>query len=218
MGIICYVWAHPVLLLRPWQIRKDAGGVALKLSKGLAAVSRIRAIAGKTAGARTAWRARHGSPAIRRVCDQLTRQALLRHGTDPDMIDAAIYTMRACECRLSYLFGLMGHTSSQVSSSRRFSKTVLTRRRAGVKIYLPPASRGARDAASSRGCSLKTKRRGAFEVDCKGFLRATESKSATTRKRIAKIFLEFDPGSDERWRRANTQVERVVLKGTGGIT
>ncbi|MGB4337299.1 MAG: hypothetical protein WBK10_01865 [Bacillota bacterium] len=101
----------------------------MKLSKGLAAVSSgIRAIAGRQdregradgVAESEAWIASE----IRRVCDQLDQaEHCFDMASDPDMIDAAIYTMRACECRLSYLFGLMGHTSSQVSrSSRRFSK------------------------------------------------------------------------------------------------
>ena len=107
-------------------VRRTLGGVALKLSKGSRPCQRDK---GYSRQARPRGRGRRGgeqwiASEIRRVCDQLDQaEHCFDMASDPDMIDAAIYTMRACECRLSYLFGLMGHTSSQVSrSSRRFSK------------------------------------------------------------------------------------------------
>lgn len=46
---------------------------------------------------------------IRRVCEQLDQaEHCFDMASEQEMIDAAIYTMRACECRLSYLFGLAG--------------------------------------------------------------------------------------------------------------
>ncbi|OPZ64072.1 MAG: hypothetical protein BWY85_01356 [Firmicutes bacterium ADurb.Bin506] len=46
---------------------------------------------------------------IRRVCEQLDQaEHCFDMASEQQMIDAAIYTMRACECRLSYLFGLAG--------------------------------------------------------------------------------------------------------------
>ncbi len=46
---------------------------------------------------------------IGRVCEQLDQaEHCFDMASEQEMIDAAIYTMRACECRLSYLFGLVG--------------------------------------------------------------------------------------------------------------
>lgn len=43
---------------------------------------------------------------IRYACQQLDyAEHAFETAEHPDMIDAAIYTMRACECRLAYLFG-----------------------------------------------------------------------------------------------------------------